>query len=202
MKRAITITLIMISPIIMMGQNAFAALYDDDENRFKTASSNLINMNCFDDTKILKIGVRYYDYSSGDYTRMSITIPYANIEHFKTQIKQIDNKFKEWEEVAKNNNVQMFTKEIPVNLLTYIKEVSCSKLTYPEKRNIKAVFRVDYGKPTCDIEVSLSGYGNIQYHRLELTGYEISHLCDEIDKTILIHKEKVTEKKKTDDLFR
>lgn len=201
----------MFCPLFMKGQSNFFTFLNG-ENFFRTESKEAsIHMTMNDDIQCLSITIRYKDihYLEETHSEIHLTLPYSNIDNFKSEIKLIERKFKEWENVAKTNDVKDFKKEMPVSIsISNFRRMNCDHLAEPSHKEIKTIFDANYGTPVCNIQITLSGYNVIQKCEMHLKDYEISKLYEEIDKTIEIHKKNINEskqkeieRKKTDDLF-
>lgn len=204
MKRVFIFLIMFIAPLVMKaqqktGDNWFVTLLKNQNEYTYQTNGTLMGMNMYDDTKDFNIVFWYIDFY-GEAQHIDALISYTNIELFKSQIKQIRSKYLEWKNVAETNNVQDYTKEIPIKI-TAIKEMSGSKLSYPDKKGIRPLFVVKDGIPDCFLELSISGFGVSMNHRVHTNSIQLNELCDAIDKTMQIHTEKIREKKKTDDLF-
>jgi len=97
-----------------------------------------------------------YSFWDDENTYITINIPSNKTELFKSQMRQIQAKYKEWSSVAKENNVQFFTKTIPVQL-TAISEITGKDLYYPDNTKIEAGFSVVDYEPSCIISCYISG---------------------------------------------
>ena len=148
----------------------------------------------------LSICCRYYDLLAGTNSFISITIPSSNVASFKLQLQQIQTKYEEWVRTAKANNVQKVEKDLPVSI-TSVSEMYGSGLSYPEKKEIKAVFSVSNSVPHCIIKISISGYNVYQQCEWLLTSKDFSKILSEIDRTIQHQKSVDSNKKKTEALF-
>ena len=148
----------------------------------------------------LHICCRYYDLGAGQNTFLAITIPSSKVESFKSQLKQIQTKYEEWVKTAKANNVQNVEKDIPVSI-TSVSDMDGFSLSYPEKKDIKAVFFVSNFVSHCIIRISISGYNVYQRCEWLLTSKDFPKILSEIDRTIEHQRNYDSDKRKTEELF-
>lgn len=136
----------------------------------------------------------------GENLFLTINIPSTQVENFKFQLKQLKKKYDEWYKIAKNNRVEQVEKDIPIAISAY-GDMYGSKLSYPEKKDIKAVFFVYNYVIHCIIRVSISGYNTYQLSEWVLTSSDLNMIISEIDKTILHQRNYDNNQRHTQDLF-
>ena len=136
----------------------------------------------------------------GENLFLTINIPSTQVENFKFQLKQLKKKYDEWYKIAKNNRVEQVEKDIPIAISAY-GDMYGSKLSYPEKKDIKTVFFVYNYVIHCIIRVSISGYNTYQLSEWVLTSSDLNMIISEIDKTILHQRNYDNDQRHTQDLF-
>ena len=147
----------------------------------------------------LSITHRYQDVSR-EHFFLTVCIPAKQVEIFKSQLRQVKAKYDEWEKTARSNNVIEVKKEIPVALTAY-DNMYGSKLSYPETKNMKAVFFVFNHAIHCNIEASISGYNVYQLYTWVLTSADIGKIITEIDRTIQHQRNYDAQQRQIDGLF-
>lgn len=147
----------------------------------------------------LYITHRYQDISREHYF-LTVCIHAKQVETFKSQLKQVKEKYDEWEKTARNNNVGEIKKEIPVAITAY-DNMFGTKLSYPEKKSMKATFFVFNHAIHCNIDVSISGYNVFQLSTWVLTSADIDKIITEIDRTIQHQRNYDAQQQRVDDLF-
>ncbi len=141
-----------------------------------------------------------YKTLSGESLFLTVDIPPSQIESFKYQLKQLQKKYDEWYKIAKNNRVEHVEKDIPIVFSAY-GNIYGSRLSYPEKKGIKAVFFVYNYVIHCIIKVSISGYNTYQLSEWVLTSTDLNTIISEIDKTIQHQRVYDNNQRHTQDLF-
>lgn len=199
MKRLMFIILMAI-PFVVFGQTSSMGIFGNVVNTEDGTRLELQSRKDDGGGYNLQICCRYYDLGAGQSTDLSITIPSAKVESFKSELQQIQTKYNEWVKTAKANNVQNVEKDIPV-FIASVSDMYGGSLSYPEKKEIKAVFFVLNSVPHCIIRISISGYNVYQRCEWLLTSKDFPKILSEIDRTIEHQRNYDSDKRKTEDLF-
>ena len=132
---------------------------------------------------------------------LNLIIPTTQVNTFKTQIRELEKKFNEWEEVARTNNVQRAQKEMPVNLSAIYDNIKGNKLHNPQEKSVKANFFVKEGKAHCVIYMLVSGNGEKIICLWPIGANDFSKIIKEVDNAIKKQNEQKLEKERVEDLF-
>lgn len=198
MRKFIFIVL-MVSPLIVKSQSSMGiwgnVVNSEAGSRLELKASK-VSGNDYD----LYITHRYQDISREHYF-LTVCIHAKQVETFKSQLKQVKEKYDEWEKTARNNNVSYIEKEIPVALTAY-DSMFGSKMTYPETKSMKAIFFVSNHAIHCIIKVSISRYNEFQLSEWILTSADIGKITTEIDRTIQHQRNYDAQQQKVDNLFK
>lgn len=198
MRKFIFIVL-MVSPLIVKSQSSMG-LWGNVVNSEAGSRIELVASKSSGGGYNLDITHRYQDISR-EHFFLTVCIPAKQVETFKSQLRQVKAKYDEWEKTARNNNVIEVKKEIPVALTAY-DNMYGSKLSYPETKNMKAVFFVFNHAIHCHIETSISGYNVYQLSTWVLTSADIDKIITEIDRTIQHQRNYDAQQQKVDNLFK
>lgn len=199
MKRLLIIILIAI-PLIAFGQSSSMGIWGNVIE--SEAGSRLELVASKDNSGGYGLSITHrYSTVLGESLFLTVNIPSNQINSFKSQLRQVKAKYDEWYKTAKANNVDFVEKDIPVAITTF-GDMYGAKLSYPEKKNMKAVFFVFNYAIHCLIKVSISGYNTYQLSEWVLTSNDISKILTEIDHTIQHQKNYDNKKTQTQDLFK
>ena len=122
-----------------------------------------------------------------DYVMVRVTGE-DDIKKFRTQLSYCKNKFIEWEEVAKSNNISDFSKEIDATFPNVeIWWVGLEWYSSYEKNFIRPVFLVNNGDASCGTMGQATHWANEfidqEFYILFETANEIQSLIDALDIT-------------------
>lgn len=197
--KKIILFFIIVFPFFVKGETSFFKTKGGTELQF--SSSQDVNGNYS-----LNISYRFYDYLYQRYSFFGFSIFSYNVDSFKSELTRVHNKYVEWVEVAKKNNIRDFEKEIPVRMNSA--NMYAMGILYPTKENMKAIFKVSNYYPICIIHsvvYASNRYSNeLKYESCDwiLTIEDIPLILKEIDRIINFSRKSDMEKNKTKDLFK
>ncbi|MBP7359530.1 MAG: hypothetical protein KA955_09375 [Prevotella sp.] len=199
MKKVIVLIFLML-PSIIFAQDSSMGVWG---NVIKSEAGSRLELVARKDNRggyELDITHRYPN-SLGESLFLAVNIPSYQIEGFKSQLKHVKSKYDEWYKTAKANKVDYLEKTIPVSLNAY-GDMFGTKLSYPENKDMEAVFFVSNYVIHCIIKVSISGYNTYQLSEWILTSTDISKIVTEIDRTIQHQRNYDNQQRQTQDLFK
>lgn len=140
----------------------------------------------------------YRDYSN----QMHFSTITNSIDAFKSDLNQIQNKFLQWVNTARTNNVKEVEKEIPCTIR--YSDVSCDAYaSNATKVVVKPVFVVRNYVPSCEIRIWQYFYDRQpNYNVWHLSQRDIPSLVAAIEKGYKEYLANENKRQKTEDLFR
>ena len=142
----------------------------------------------------------YYKTIFGEGSFLVVEIPSDQIINFKSQLRQVRDKYDEWYKIAKANNVESVEKGIPVEITAF--GDIYGEVSSPEEKSMKAVFFVANYNIHCIIKLFISGYNTNQFSEWVLTSSDMDKILTEIDNTIQLQREYDNKRNQTLDLFK